>query len=125
MMAVGAVSGELVSAALGAISLICRENTGKFLEFGLIFPDHPVARPWKLWVLALNSLNDKTGNFFDGTGNEFSRTGIKIGSNRGHVCVTPAGHQGSITLWIENRGIKNQALSLEPVTAGEPVRWAG
>ncbi len=59
-------------------SLIIRENTGNFHDFGCLGAELHAKKPCLLWGFHRNSLLNRTGNFFGGTGNFFDVTGNSI-----------------------------------------------
>src|ERR1039458_5287572 len=71
-MADDAVRCELLSASN---SLIIRENTGNFRDFGRLRAELQPKKPRLLWGFHRNSLLNRTGNYFSGTGNFFNGSG--------------------------------------------------
>jgi hypothetical protein len=71
-MADEAVWRELLSASN---SLIIRENTGNFRDFGRLGVELGPNKPCLLSSFCRNSLPNRTGNYFGGTGNFFDATG--------------------------------------------------
>jgi hypothetical protein len=67
-----AVLCELLSASN---SLIIRENTGNYRDFGRLGVELGPNKSCLLWGFCRNSLLNRTGNYFGGTGNFFDVTG--------------------------------------------------
>jgi hypothetical protein len=93
-----AVRRELLS---GSNSLIIRDNTGNFSDFGRLGAE---LGPDKLCLLSRfdrNSLLNRTGNYFGGTGNFFDVTGNFQG-DQGNSYSGSAGRRNSVfSAWME------------------------
>jgi hypothetical protein len=61
--------------SLQSNSLIIRENTGNFRDFGCLEVDLNRRKPCLLSGFYRNSLLNRTGKYFGGTGNFFDTTG--------------------------------------------------
>jgi hypothetical protein len=94
----GAVCGELLS---GSNTLIIRENTGNYRDFGTLRARLYPRTPYLLAGFYRNSLPNVTGNYFGGTGNFFDVTGNFQGGAGKFICRAARRETPVFSAWME------------------------
>ena len=97
-MADDAVLCELLSASN---SLIIRENTGNFRDFGRLGVELGPNKSCLLSGFCRNSLLNRTGNYFGGTGNFFNVTGNFQGGAGKFICRAARRETPVFSVWME------------------------